>query len=559
MAFIKISQLPSATAPTGAELVPLVQGGVTSYGLVSQIGAYVRGLFTTTPAMIAEGGTGAATAAAALTSLGGIGPSTIHAATSKGTPVGADELPLLDSASSFSLAKLTWANLQATLKTYFDTLYGATTSSAVRQTVLSGATSSGLPSALSVGSGLAVNLSATATPMVLSAAKGFGASGASDQIELLNADVTGVVTLPASNQSYIYRAIASAWGSTLAPPQYGTTYNQAAQSCLSLNNVSTDDFGNSWSNTSVTFANTTPKYSGTYYGVFNGTTSKMVSSAFTSLGNGGWAIRMGFYSTSIATAQILFNCGNASGYGVYLQLGVSKLDLYLSSNGTTWDIANALSGNTTLTGNTWYDVELTYDPVAGKYFCNLNGNPESNLTITSALTVCAFTSANVGMSALNTLPFVGNIQGFEILPYCKHPNGTAFTPQTALANVAAAGYASDWFSTVDYKMYSVSAASASAGTNPTFTSSAKVYAGQAVTGAATVTSVTNYAYQGKYDASSTTTATLTSKNHNIGVIPTSLQLFEAGVTAYKALTPTTNAVSWTAAATTSRLVISRGW
>lgn len=48
-----------------------------------------------------------------------------HAATSKATPVDADELPLIDSAASFGLKRLTWANLKATLKTYFDTLYQA--------------------------------------------------------------------------------------------------------------------------------------------------------------------------------------------------------------------------------------------------------------------------------------------------------------------------------------------------------------------------------------------------------------------------------------------------
>ncbi|MDE2259629.1 MAG: hypothetical protein KGK17_04810 [Betaproteobacteria bacterium] len=46
-----------------------------------------------------------------------------HAAVSKATPVDADELPLADSAATFGLKKLTWANLKATLKTYFDTLY----------------------------------------------------------------------------------------------------------------------------------------------------------------------------------------------------------------------------------------------------------------------------------------------------------------------------------------------------------------------------------------------------------------------------------------------------
>lgn len=51
-----------------------------------------------------------------------IAPGT-HAATGKTTPVDADELPIVDSAASNVLKKLTWANLKATLKTYFDTLY----------------------------------------------------------------------------------------------------------------------------------------------------------------------------------------------------------------------------------------------------------------------------------------------------------------------------------------------------------------------------------------------------------------------------------------------------
>lgn len=49
----------------------------------------------------------------------------INAASSKTTPVDADEIGLVDSAASNVLKKLTWANLKATLKTYFDTLYGS--------------------------------------------------------------------------------------------------------------------------------------------------------------------------------------------------------------------------------------------------------------------------------------------------------------------------------------------------------------------------------------------------------------------------------------------------
>lgn len=42
---------------------------------------------------------------------------------SKPTPIDLDLVPLSDSASSFGIKKLSWANLKATLKTYFDTLY----------------------------------------------------------------------------------------------------------------------------------------------------------------------------------------------------------------------------------------------------------------------------------------------------------------------------------------------------------------------------------------------------------------------------------------------------
>lgn len=78
--------------------------------------------------VIADGGwcfivcTGTAFRAVAVT-LGSSIEATVHAASSKATPVDADETMLVDSAASNGLKKLTWANVKATLKTYFDTLY----------------------------------------------------------------------------------------------------------------------------------------------------------------------------------------------------------------------------------------------------------------------------------------------------------------------------------------------------------------------------------------------------------------------------------------------------
>jgi len=48
--------------------------------------------------------------------------STIHGATAKTTPVDADEVGLIDSAAGNVLKRLTWSNIKATLKSYFDSV-----------------------------------------------------------------------------------------------------------------------------------------------------------------------------------------------------------------------------------------------------------------------------------------------------------------------------------------------------------------------------------------------------------------------------------------------------
>jgi hypothetical protein len=52
----------------------------------------------------------------------------INGASAKATPVDADMLALMDSEASNVVKKLSWANIKATLKTYFDTLYKSTLS-----------------------------------------------------------------------------------------------------------------------------------------------------------------------------------------------------------------------------------------------------------------------------------------------------------------------------------------------------------------------------------------------------------------------------------------------
>lgn len=82
-------------------------------------------------------------ALADVTDSGNVG-SVVAGVTEKTTPVDADTLPLTDSAAANVLKKLSWSNIKATLKTYFDTLYQAAgsylTSANITQTITNGVT-----------------------------------------------------------------------------------------------------------------------------------------------------------------------------------------------------------------------------------------------------------------------------------------------------------------------------------------------------------------------------------------------------------------------------------
>lgn len=78
-----------------------------------------------------------ATAAQGVKADTAVQPGDTHAALGKATPVDADELTLFDSVAAYVRKKLTFSNLKATLKTYFDTVYQPTHAQLTLLTTLS--------------------------------------------------------------------------------------------------------------------------------------------------------------------------------------------------------------------------------------------------------------------------------------------------------------------------------------------------------------------------------------------------------------------------------------
>lgn len=114
----------SATAAAGSATTATTQAGIATADVVL---THADVVLTHADVVLthADAVSTAADRIAAAASAASVAPlaTQIHAATSKTTPVDADELGLADSAASFGLKKLTWANLKAAIWTFINGNY----------------------------------------------------------------------------------------------------------------------------------------------------------------------------------------------------------------------------------------------------------------------------------------------------------------------------------------------------------------------------------------------------------------------------------------------------
>lgn len=412
-----------------------------------------------------------------------------------------------------------------------------------RQSVLAGPVLAGLPSDIILSAtALGIDLKGASVPVVLAFAEGFSSGGNLDFIQSIGSDLLNfwgpLTVLNTSFLSLDYNAAGDPTPlKTLAPPQYGRLYDQTAASILQFggaaaSTVFKDDFGSTWAaqggakvqNTQIKFG-TGALGGGGASNALDGATDFVKSVAFSpKVWEYGWSIRGWVYITALPAAAGIYDFAdfvNAGGFGaellVYNNAGTIKFGYNLSSNGTSNDIAALAVGTTTPAINTWYFIELTFDKLAGKYRLNVNGTQEQSTT--SALGICPTTIAAVGAKGTGANFAKGYIDKFEMLNYCQHAGGVAYTAPTAAPSIANAGYASDFFSLLYWKLYSPTAASSAAAADPTFTSNKRLYLGEADTDALAVLACRPYAYQGYYEGAFGALPGLgvaIVNNHNIG-------------------------------------------
>jgi hypothetical protein len=143
----------------------------------------------------------------------------------------------------------------------------------------------------------------------------------------------------------------------------------------------------------------------------------------------------------------------------------------------------------------------------------------------------------IGAAFDNTLSFAGYIDAFRFLPAAT--NTTTETP--AAVAPAIGDHMVNWFDIPSMKLWEATAASAVAGTNPTFTVRSRLFLGEADTSAVAVTAVRNYALKGEYVSALTTpligvsaSATI---NHNLGIRPRDIDLTVINLTSEVGYTP----------------------
>lgn len=430
----------------------------------------------------------------------------------------------------------------------------------VRNTVVAGAVDSKFQANfLSAGSGLAVNLAATATPVVYTFYASNDESGEVNHRYKIAADVTAQwssLTANATNYLYVERNTSTgalAYGATLIPPAVGVTYLRSEyagyRTLLHFDGANTsttftdENLLTTWTASGNAQLSTTGPKFGSASGLFDGAgdyiTSSFAGGAFGGTYDGVKGMSLDVWAKRTTAGGLRTVCDTA-GFGIKIQFtAANTVALYLSSNNSAYDIANGTTGGSVAATASFYHVRLQWDGTTYKVY--LDGAE----IISVASTAAAFSQATLFVGAANagTQTWLGNIDELRFESGLPQTLGTFTAPTAAWTVLQKNG--ENWITPHDFRTYVWDEAGATWGTYKS-----RVFVGECVAGAASISSAITYALNGRYDQGGREVGPITSKSHNIGFVP---------VQGFPGPDSKTRLVFTAASLEAFRTVLSRGW
>lgn len=391
----------------------------------------------------------------------------------------------------------------------------------VRQTVLSGRqdmTQFGAPANfVEAGTGLNAIVRATAAAIVIAFAAGNTAQGAVDFGVTIPADVTIPLNTVANNFLYAQRDPSLGtitWGADYIPPQYSRTGGINQANLLHFDGNFNDSYGgvSTWvAGGGAVTSNAAFKF-GTQSLLLNGTTQYIENPNIVQPSQQArWCKEFFFRLGSTSQlSQTLYGASGSGGYGITLRYNDTTADnkfaLYLSSNGTAADIANAVKSTATYTDTTaFHHAAIEFDGSTYKLY--IDGALQ--ITITSSVLIGSMVRELLGANPASPVSTGTYFNGYidEYRSSAKARYLGAFTPPTTAYTID-----ETWavFDTINYRMSLMGAAPATV---------QRVYVGEAITNVNVVTSQLTYALQGRFSGKLGVQAPTTTMNwtDNLGV------------------------------------------
>lgn len=172
---------------------------------------------------------------------------------------------------------------------------------------------------------------------------------------------------------------------------------------------------------------------GTAGGLFDGTGDVITTPDSTDFdfGSGDFTIECWARFNSVGaslSSLIVRGAGSSSTTSILLLRDTAALQLFASSNGSSWDIANGKALGTVAADGTWYHIAITR--ISGTWHGYLQGVEQAGFPFTNSSALCVKTGMGVGGNPAGTQSFNGWLDDVRIIKgYAFYT--AAFTPPTA--------------------------------------------------------------------------------------------------------------------------------